>query len=110
MNNYTHQIVADGNDMGDGDDLGGDMFSWGYELLNHETGHAFSLVEGYNAGSGSTFLYMGQWDIMGNITGNAPDYIAWNKWKLGWLDDYEVDCVACDGVTEHTLSANALHA
>jgi PKD repeat protein len=82
------------------------MFSWGYKLLDHETGHAFSLVEGYNAGSGGQFRYMGQWDIMGNISGNAPDYIAWNKWKLGWLDDDEVDCVASDGVTEHTLSAN----
>ena len=80
------------------------MFSWGYKLLNHETGHAFGLVEGYNAGSGGTFVYMGQWDMMGNITGNAPDYIAWNKWKLGWLNDDEVDCVASDGVTEHTLT------
>ena len=79
------------------------MFSWGYKLLNHETGHAVSLTEGYNAGTGGTFRYMGQWDMMGNISGNAPDYIAWNKWKLGWLNDDEVDCVASDGVTEHTL-------
>ena len=108
LNNYTHQIVADGNDLGNGDNFGGDMFSWGYKLLNHETGHAVSLTEGYNAGSGGTFRYMGQWDMMGNISGNAPDYIAWNKWKIGWLNDDEVDCVASDGVTEHTLSANAL--
>ena len=108
LNNYTHQIVADGNDLGNGDNFGCDMFSWGYKLLNHETGHAVSLTEGYNAGTGGTFRYMGQWDIMGNISGNAPDYIAWNKWKLGWLNDDEVDCVASDGVTEHTLSANAL--
>ena len=50
---------------------------------------------------------MGQWDMMGDITGNAPDYIAWNKWKLGWLNDNEVDCVASDGVTEHTLTPNS---
>ncbi len=108
LNNYTHQIVADGNDLGNGDNFGSDMFSWGYKLLNHETGHAVSLTEGYNAGTGGTFRYMGQWDMMGNISGNAPDYIAWNKWKIGWLNDSEVDCVASDGVTEHTLSANAL--
>ena len=108
LNNYTHQIVADGNDLGNGDNFGSDMFSWGYKLLNHETGHAVSLTEGYNAGTGGTFRYMGQWDMMGNISGNAPDYIAWNKWKIGWLNDDEVDCVASDGVTEHTLSANAL--
>ena len=108
LNNYAHQIVADGNDLGNGDNFGSDMFSWGYKLLNHETGHAVSLTEGYNAGTGGTFRYMGQWDMMGNISGNAPDYVAWNKWKLGWLNDDEVDCVASDGVTEHTLSANAL--
>ena len=108
LNNYAHQIVADGNDLGNGDNFGSDMWSWGYKLLNHETGHAMSLVEGYNAGSGGTFRFMGQWDLMGNISGNAPDYIAWNKWKLGWINDDEVDCVASDGVTEHTLSANAL--
>ena len=108
LNNYAHQIVADGNDLGNGDNFGSDMWSWGYKLLNHETGHAVSLTEGYNAGSGGTFRYMGQWDMMGNISGNAPDYVAWNKWKLGWLNDNEVDCVASDGVTEHTLSANAL--
>ena len=108
LNNYGHHIVADGNDLGNGDNFGSDMWSWGYKLLNHETGHAVSLTEGYNAGSGGTFRYMGQWDMMGNISGNAPDYIAWNKWKLGWLNDDEVDCVASDGVTEHTLSANAL--
>jgi M6 family metalloprotease-like protein len=104
LNNYTHQIVADGNDLGNGDQAGSDMWSWGYKLWDHETGHAFSLVEGYNAGSGGTFRYMGQWDIMGNISGNAPDYIAWNKWKLGWLNDDEVDCVASDGVSDHTLT------
>ncbi len=105
LNNYSHHIVVDGNDLGNGDTMGSDMFGYGYKLLNHETGHAFSLVEGYNAGSGPS--YMGQWDLMGTINGSAPDFIAWNKWKLGWLNDDEVDCVASDGVTEHTLTANA---
>ena len=105
LNNYSHHIVVDGNDLGNGDTMGSDMFGYGYKLLNHETGHAFSLVEGYNAGSGPS--YMGQWDLMGAINGSAPDFIAWNKWKLGWLNDDEVDCVASDGVTEHTLTANA---
>ena len=87
--------------------MGSDMFGFGYKLLAHETGHALSLVEGYNAGSGGGNRYMGQWDLMGAINGNAPDYIAWNKWKLGWLNDDEVDCIASDGVTEHTLTPNS---
>ena len=104
LNNYAHHIVADGNDLGNGDTMGSDMFGYGYRLLNHETGHAFSLVEGYNAGSGGT--YQGEWDVMSSINGSAPDFLAWNKWKIGWLNDEEVDCVASDGVSEHTLSAN----
>jgi len=46
LNNYAGHIKADGNDLGNGDNFGSDMWSWGYKLLNHETGHAMSLVEG----------------------------------------------------------------
>ena len=31
---------------------------------------------------------------MGNIAGHAPEYMAWNKWKLGWLDDPDFGCLA----------------
>ena len=40
---------------------------------------------------------------MGNILGHAPDYMAWNKWKLGWLDDPDFGCLATDGSAEYTL-------
>ena len=41
---------------------------------------------------------------MGNILGHAPEYMAWNKWKLGWLDDPDFGCLAQDGSAEYTLS------
>ena len=65
------------------------MFSWGPKIINHETGHAISLPESYNGSitSGNIHNFVGGWDLMGNIAGHAPEYMAWNKWKLGWLDD-----------------------
>ena len=41
---------------------------------------------------------------MGDILGHAPDYMAWNKWKVGWLDDHDFGCLATDGTAEFTLS------
>ena len=84
---------------------GQDMFTWGPKIVNHETGHAISLPESYNgSGTGATHLWVGGWDLMGNILGHAPEYMAWNKWKLGWLDDPDFGCLASDGSAEYTLS------
>ena len=30
--------------------------------------------------------------------------MAWNKWKVGWLDDPDFGCLASDGSAEYTLS------
>ncbi|OAA66695.1 secreted protein [Niveomyces insectorum RCEF 264] len=98
--------------------VGMDAYStWKFKVLNHETGHAMCLPDLYPLPSGPTGRYVGGWDIMGYINGPDPDYFAWHKWKLGWLDDDEVDCVVRDGgrgqgrgagaheasVSEHTL-------
>ena len=105
FNDYTRGIVADGTVLKNGDTFGADMWGWGYKILNHETGHAISLPESYNAsGIGGTHSYVGGWDLMGNISGRAPELMAWNKWKLGWLRQQQVGCVTRSGVTEHRLT------
>ncbi|SDI61178.1 hypothetical protein [Nonomuraea jiangxiensis] len=105
FNDYTRAIVADGTVLKNGATFGQDMWSWGYKILNHETGHALSLPESYNAsGVGGTHSYVGGWDMMGNISGRAPELMAWNKWKLGWLRPPQVGCVTRGGVTEHKLT------
>ena len=43
---------------------------------------------------------------MGDPLGHAPDNMAWNKWKVGWIDDHDIGCVASDGTADITLSAN----
>jgi M6 family metalloprotease-like protein len=85
--------------------LGYDAYSaWKYKVINHETGHTMCLPDLYPLPSGATGLYVGGWDMMGYINGPSPDYFAWNKWKLGWLSDSQIDCVDTAGITTHTIS------
>jgi M6 family metalloprotease-like protein len=74
-------------------------------VLAHETGHVFDLPDLYHRptdGKGDWDTYVGDWDVMGSQFGMAPDLFAWQKWKLGWLDASQVDCVQ-SGSSLHTL-------
>jgi M6 family metalloprotease-like protein len=105
FNDYSRAIVADRTVLKNGATYGQDMWFWGFKILNHETGHAISLPESYNAlGTGGTHRFVGGWDMMGNISGRAPELMGWNKWKLDWLRPSQVGCVARDGVSRHTLT------
>ena len=86
--------------------IGHDAYvTWHYKVINHETGHTMCLPDMYPLPSGPTGRYVGGWDIMGYINGPSPDYFAWDKWRLGWLDDDQIDCVAAAGSTTHVISA-----
>ncbi|KAI0534848.1 M6 metalloprotease [Xylaria digitata] len=78
--------------------------TWGSLVLNHETGHTMCLPDYYPFNGSATGLFIGGWDLMGLISGPSPDYFAWDKWRLGWLSDDQVDCVAEAGRTSHILS------
>jgi hypothetical protein len=41
---------------------------------------------------------------MGLINGVAPDLFAWHKWKLDWIDDSQVRCVADPGRSRHMIT------
>lgn len=74
-------------------------------VLAHETGHVFDLPDLYHRptdGKGDWDTYVGDWDVMGSQFGMSPDLFAWQKWKLGWLDASQVDCVP-SGSSLHTL-------
>ncbi|KAK3322683.1 hypothetical protein B0H66DRAFT_590376 [Apodospora peruviana] len=79
--------------------------TWKSKVINHETGHTMCLPDLYPV-TGATGLYIGGWDMMGYINGPSPDYFAWSKWRLGWIDDAQVECVADGkGSSVHVLSA-----
>ncbi|MHC0433311.1 M6 family metalloprotease domain-containing protein [Streptomyces sp. O3] len=82
------------------DDGSGSYEETGYRVLPHENGHVFGLPDLYTAEGGGA---VGHWDIMSEDWGADNDLLGWHKWKLGWLDDAQVDCAAGPGVTEHEL-------
>ncbi|KAF6829367.1 secreted protein [Colletotrichum plurivorum] len=82
---------------------------WGYKALNHETGHAFCLPDLYPLPTGDTGMYTGNWDMMAKVNARSPDYFAWNKWRLGWLADDQVDCVAPVNTGAGNTSTSTTH-
>jgi hypothetical protein len=62
----------------------------------HETGHVLGLPDLAFPGAGSTFNH---WDAMatGGTIGVAGGMYAWHRWKLGWLDDAQIACLARAG-------------
>ncbi|MGH4035078.1 M6 family metalloprotease domain-containing protein [Actinomycetota bacterium Odt1-20B] len=75
-----------------------------WRVLNHENGHAFGLPDLYATQPGYPPHFAGHWDPMDEDWGPTNDFMAWHKWKLGWLDADQVGCQAEDGVREFTLS------
>jgi M6 family metalloprotease-like protein len=77
-------------------------------VLAHETGHVFDLPDLYYrppAGSNADWdTHVGDWDLMGSQFGLAPEPFAWHKWKLGWLRQDQVGCIARTGTTYYDLS------
>ncbi|MCB0033428.1 MAG: hypothetical protein KDE51_05395 [Anaerolineales bacterium] len=76
-----HSVVTSGNDLN----------FWGFLWLNHETGHNLGLIDLYPYAPGSP-LFVGGFDLMGNIAGAAPEYMAYHRWMLEWLDDSQIFC------------------
>jgi hypothetical protein len=101
-------VKADGNEMRFGATIAQDIWTpnWGYKVLVHETGHTFGLTDLYSLHTDVMKLHgwVGGWDLMGNIGGYSPDFLAWHRWKLGWLDGSEVDCVTNKGQSDHVLT------
>ncbi|KAG4261349.1 hypothetical protein FPRO03_11900 [Fusarium proliferatum] len=88
--------------------VGTDAFTgWGtksWKVLAHETGHTMCLADLYPFEDLGLGYYVGGWSAMGDLSGIAPDFFAWDKWRLGWINDKSVDCVSERGTTQHTLS------
>ena len=88
--------------------LGTDAFlTWGpksWIALAHETGHTMCLADLYPFEDRGLGYYVGGWSAMGDVSGVGPDFFAWDKWRMGWIDDTSVDCVSGRGITQHTLT------
>lgn len=82
--------------------------SYGERFYLHEMVHLLAIPDLYaydNAGGQDGSRFVGQYDLMGAAAGHSPDLFAFNKWRLGWIDDAEVECVTDAGTTTVTLAA-----
>ena len=68
--------------------------NWNWQTLAHETGHVFGLPDLYSFTPGTSRYkdiqkHVGFWDVMGWQAAGS-EYLAWHKYKLGWLSDQNV--------------------
>ena len=62
-----------------------------YNWLVHESGHLLGLLHPYSY-QNSGFV-IPTWDLMGDATTPNAEYLAWNKFLLGWLDSSQINCL-----------------
>jgi M6 family metalloprotease-like protein len=98
-------IRAGGRYFLNGATSGSDLPILGWTWFNHEIGHVMSLVDlaGPLPANQLWHTYVGDFSVMGNPAGKAPEYLAWERWQLGWLDDSQIKCVT-DAETTLTLT------
>ncbi|WP_457032500.1 M6 family metalloprotease domain-containing protein [Kitasatospora sp. P5_F3] len=101
----TAGVTADGTRVKWAVTFGQDMWYWGPKIAAHETGHTFGLPDLYAFTGTDQHAYVGGWDVMGRIGGPAPQYLGWEGWKLGWVDDSQVACLPGTGWANVDLSA-----
>jgi M6 family metalloprotease-like protein len=85
--NYT----ADGKTFYNAVTSGADLTFWGFRWLNHEAGHTMGLVDLYGY-QGDAHRFVGGFGMMGLVSGAAPEYLAYERWLLGWIDDAQFSC------------------
>ena len=106
-------VTADGNHLTHAVTFGYDQWRWGGLVLAHESGHTLGLPDLYlfeapPEDPGNYHAAVGGWDLMGLISGAGPEYLAWHRWQLGWLDDAQVVCAGSDRTTSARLAPVAL--
>lgn len=84
-------LKADGMEITNGITSGADLLHWGGIWLNHEMGHSMSLVDLYRYGGDGGFTR--PFSLMDLISSEAPEFFAYERWFLGWLDDAQVVCL-----------------
>ena len=75
-------------------------------VLIHETGHVLGLPDLYDVPDPrywSRFRFAGGWDVMSSLDPGSH-FLAWEKWKLGWLDPTQLACLERPGRLTATLT------
>jgi M6 family metalloprotease-like protein len=94
------RIEADGHTMTNGATSGADLTMWGWAWLAHEIGHTLGLPDLYDREGGGFTRPFG---VMDHIAGSAPEFFAYERWHVGWIDSDQIACVESEATV--TLSA-----
>jgi M6 family metalloprotease-like protein len=82
---------------------------YGANVVVHETGHLLGLPDLYDGAAtdySRVFRFAGEWDTMGS-TNTGAHFLAWHKWKLGWIDQTQLTCLRGPGQVTATISPAA---
>ena len=85
-------LQADGVKIYNGITSGADLLQWGGKWLAHELGHSMSLVDLYSYDAAGGFSR--PFSLMDLISSEAPEYFAYERWFLGWIDDRQIACTS----------------
>ena len=103
-------VLADGTELRYGSTLGEDIRSpdpqYPANVLIHETGHVLGLPDLYDTEDPAFpggHRWTGGWDMMSS-TGPGAHFLAWHKWKLGWLHQTQLTCMNGPGSLTATLT------
>jgi M6 family metalloprotease-like protein len=80
-----------------------------HDFLTHELGHHMGIPDLSYKPDPQTpydFTRVAGWDMQDNPAGvfGGADYMAWNKWRLGWLDPPQIRGLTAPGTVETTLA------
>ncbi len=85
------RLTADGVGITNGITSGADLTYWGGLWLNHELGHSMTLADLYSYVAPTGFTR--PFSMMDDIGGAAPEYFAYERWLLGWIEDAQIACL-----------------
>jgi M6 family metalloprotease-like protein len=72
-------------------------------IANHELAHSLGLPEAYQqTPDGTRFDLVGMWDLMSQP--NEHHFLAWHKYRLGWLHESQISCVDTPRTVRVTLA------
>jgi M6 family metalloprotease-like protein len=71
----------------------------GSDGVIHETGHVLGLPDLY-----ADYTAVGGWDPMSFNIQPGAELMAWQRWKLGWLDPAQIRCAQPGRTVEATLT------
>jgi M6 family metalloprotease-like protein len=68
-----------------------------WQVIVHELAHTMGLIDLYDYGPVDNWndhhRHIGDFDIMGKLSGDNLEFLGWNRYLMNWVDDDQVFCI-----------------